>query len=340
MRWLKRILLGLIAVLAIAVSLGAVWHAWRGANDLERFPSPGELVDIGGRRLHLVCEGTGEPLVLIENGLTADFSAWDLVLPEIAKTTRVCIYDRAGLGFSDPSQHPTQARQVTEDFAALRAAAHLNGPTILVGWSAGGVFARHHIASRPDDIVGLVLVDSSHEQQGLRLPTWPNQEEIDKSFADMLRWCDRLEWTGLVRALGIYEQQMGNLNIPQAMREHVVAMFNRNGSCRGVAHEMEGFRADVRSTTPPQSLDDLPLVVLTRGRPSEAKDFPVAIEPVQIKEADDAWWTLQRELVALSTQSKQVKLNDSGHGIPFERPDAIVQAVSELVERFRQGAEL
>jgi pimeloyl-ACP methyl ester carboxylesterase len=128
-----------------------------------------QLVDIGGRHLALRCSGKGEPTVILEAGLTASSLSWHLVQPGIAEFTRVCSYDRANIGRSDPAQGPRTAQDAADDLAALLSAAHIPGPYILVGASFGGHIVRLFAAQHPGEIAGIVLVDASHEDQEARM---------------------------------------------------------------------------------------------------------------------------------------------------------------------------
>jgi pimeloyl-ACP methyl ester carboxylesterase len=126
------------------------------------------LVDVGGRRLHIVCSGSGSegaPTVLLEAGAGNDASVWERVQPEVARFARVCAYDRAGLGHSDPVAAPRTIAAVTEDLHALLTNAKVAGPYVLVGHSLGGILARLYASFYPNEVVGMVLVDSAHEDE-------------------------------------------------------------------------------------------------------------------------------------------------------------------------------
>ncbi len=190
-----------LAVLLVVLGVGGAAYQWSAsASDAKRFPMPGERIDIGGRALHLYCSGEGPVTVLLENGLGGNYSAWRLVQPSIAQFARVCNYDRAGLGWSDPSDRATRAEFVSDDLHKLVVAAGLKPPFVLVGWSAGGVFARRYYHDHPDGIIGMVFVDSSQEQQRHRLAE-PGDTQKQQREADYeLRACRALAWSGLVRA--------------------------------------------------------------------------------------------------------------------------------------------
>jgi pimeloyl-ACP methyl ester carboxylesterase len=124
---------------------------------------PQRLVDVGGRRLNLVCTGKGSPTVILEAGMLADSTAWRRVQPAISLTTRVCSYDRAGMGFSDPAGAPRDASAIVRDLHALLTTGGVAGPYVLVGWSSGGLFTRLYQYRYPSDVAGLVEVDPDTE---------------------------------------------------------------------------------------------------------------------------------------------------------------------------------
>ncbi len=138
-------------------------HDGRGSAALDA------LVDVGGgRKLHINCTGTslsGIPTVVLESGAGNDSSVWNRVQPEVSKFTRVCSYDRAGLGTSDPVPAPRTIVAVTEDLHTLLLNSKVNGPYILVGHSLGGILVRLYASYYPAEVAGMVLVDSSHEDE-------------------------------------------------------------------------------------------------------------------------------------------------------------------------------
>jgi pimeloyl-ACP methyl ester carboxylesterase len=122
-----------------------------------------KVFDIGGRGLFLLCEGKGSPTVLLESGMGDSISTWQRVMPALSEQTRVCAYDRAGLGFSDPpTVRPRTSQDIALDLHKLLAVAGEAGPYVLVGHSIGGLHVRVFAAEFPDEVVGVVLVDSSH----------------------------------------------------------------------------------------------------------------------------------------------------------------------------------
>lgn len=166
LRWTKRIALGLLAVAAFILILGACYQAVVGNVDQAQYPAPGRLIDIGGARLHLHCVGNGSPTVVLEAGLGLGMVTWRYVQEPISQITRVCAYDRAGYGWSEPGALPRTSSRISTELRTLLERAGVNGPYVLVGHSLGGLYARYYAAAHLSDVHGMVLVDSSHEDQG------------------------------------------------------------------------------------------------------------------------------------------------------------------------------
>lgn len=159
-----------ILLIFIVVNVFSLRAPAQTVNDEGRASSSfDKLVDVGGgRRLHVVCSGTsmaGKPTIILESGFGSPSSVWDRVQPEVAKFARVCSYDRAGLGTSDKVSAQRTLVQVTEDLHAMLVSAKVPGPYILVGHSLGGMLVRLYASYYPAEVVGMVLVDSAHEDE-------------------------------------------------------------------------------------------------------------------------------------------------------------------------------
>ena len=183
-RWL---LYPVLAVLAIA-AVGGGYETVRESLDARAYPMPGQLVDVGGHRLHLHCTGTGSPTVVLEpgqGGVSSDL-AW--IAPAVAHDTTVCVYDRAGRGWSDAADNPQDGAQIAADLHTLLDRAHVPGPYVLAGHSFGGLYVLSFAAQFPDQVAGLVLLDSTAPKPGPALPT--NTGPTASSVASP-PWCPR-----------------------------------------------------------------------------------------------------------------------------------------------------
>lgn len=204
LRWTTRLRGGLLALLILLASAGALYQ-WRAtAWDRQEHPPPDELVDIGDHRLHLYCTGTKRPAVILESGAINTYLTWARVQPEVARFTRVCSYDRAGHGWSSPIDEPQRSTDVAADLRQLLREAGVDPPYVLAGHSRGGLHVRTFRARYPETVAGLVLIDSAHEQFYPRVPP-AYHEALDEqgSIFAVARW---LAPIGVVRLLGLPEQ--------------------------------------------------------------------------------------------------------------------------------------
>src|SRR5512134_1496970 len=149
----------LVILLVVLILVGAVYESSAEASDARAYPPPGRLVDVGGYRLHINCTGMGSPTVVIEAGWGDSSAAWGWVQPEVARTTRICTYDRAGMGWSEVSPRPRTAREFAKELHTLLANANETGPYVLVGHSMGGFTMLVYAHDYPAEVSGLVLVD-------------------------------------------------------------------------------------------------------------------------------------------------------------------------------------
>ena len=168
MRRTGKALLWLVVALLVLAIIGVIYQAF--ATEIYRriYPPPGELVDVGGHSLHINCVGEGSPTVILESGLGATSVDWANIQPEVADTTRVCAYDRAGSGWSEPGPGPGDPQQIAGELHTLLGNAGIDGPYVLVGHSFGGLYVRMYAYQYPNEVEGMVLVDSSHPEQSAR----------------------------------------------------------------------------------------------------------------------------------------------------------------------------
>ena len=156
----RRALYPVVAVMVLA-AVGGMAETLARAADKQSLAMPGQTYDVGGRRLHLSCTGSGSPTVVLQGGLAEMSSSWARIAPAAGRTTRVCAYDRAGQGWSDDAPHPQDGREVAADLHAVLARGGEDGPFVLVGHSTGGGFAMAYAAQYPEQVAGMVLLDPS-----------------------------------------------------------------------------------------------------------------------------------------------------------------------------------
>lgn len=325
MWWLKRVGLALVTlILVIGAAIFVIGASAKTALKA-KYPPIGQMVDVGGYRLHLYCQGTGSPTVVMDGGAGHTGLYWSLVQPEIAKSVRTCVYDRAGYGWSEKSPQPRSVNTMVSELHTLLSNANIAGPYVLVGHSLGGIIARQYAQSYPQDVVGMVLVDSAQEQQIKRFP-----EEMVSANAkglEQFRRLERLIATGLPALNPSRVPLEGNLptTSAEAYRALVLSDPKHLATLRGEIEALE--RGDTESV---KTLGDLPLVVLSHGR-LDPESVSVDISPEVQEQYEQAWQELQVELASLSSSSKRIVAEQSGHNIHLEQPELVINAIYEVM---------
>ena len=303
---------------------GCVFQNIAESRDMKEFPPPGKLVVVNDHLIHINCQGKGSPVVIIEQGLYGTSWHWENVQRQMAKKTKVCGYDRPGLGYSEPVDKLIPAREVAKNLNQLLKVGHLvNENILLVGWSAGGLYAREYYNHYPQRVVGMVLVDSSHDQQG--------PSEI--SFRMVLH--KYLSPLGIARVSGLVKKEIVSSGLPEELIPRQVALYSRSHVAAAMLNESKAFNADLSRHQAPRNLGDLPLLVISRGKPVEEY---LGVSPENIEEARASrakWMKLQNELAALSTNSKHIIATKSGHNIHVDQPDLLVSEINGFIEALR-----
>lgn len=316
LRWMRYLLTGIVILLIALACIGAVYEAIESHRDRRHFHPPGLLVDIGGYRLHLYCTGEGSPTVILEAGGGNPWLSWHKVQPQVAQFTRVCAYDRAGLGWSDPSPKPRTTKVIAEELHTLLHNAGVAGPFVLVGHSLGGMDARMFASQYASEVVGMVLVDSSHPDQEDRFP--PEAKKLSAGSRYVIRAMQLTLPIGLPRLLA-------SRSVPPEVRPEFCAVFCRKQFFAAVQAEAAAQQENSAQVRALGALGDLPLMVLSHD-PDKVK-FPGNLtEPV-----NRAWGEMQEELAHLSTNGVRLVVKGSGHDIPIDKPEAVVDAIRKVV---------
>jgi pimeloyl-ACP methyl ester carboxylesterase len=168
--WIRRGLMWTIAGLLTLALIGVIYQAIATQIYQRTYSPPGEMVDAGTHNLHINCLGEGSPTVILEAANLGMSAHWVRVQQQVAQATRVCAYDRAGLGWSERGPEPRDARQISSELHTLLKGADTDGPYVLAGHSYGGLYARMYAARYPEEVAGVVMVDSSHPEQFTRSP--------------------------------------------------------------------------------------------------------------------------------------------------------------------------
>jgi pimeloyl-ACP methyl ester carboxylesterase len=319
---LKRGFIGLSISIVVLAALGAIYQILATRADQQNYPAPGQLIDIGGYRLHLYCTGEnseGWPTVILEQALGGISAGWARVQPTIAQTTRVCSYDRAGMGWSDPSREPRDAEHIATELHSLLHNAAVPTPYVLVGTSFGGLYVRMYADKYPEDVTGMVLLDSSHPAQ-LRT--------LYESFADIYTIAPWLARIGGIRIMGLFQPDSG---LPAPQNEALKASFSATKDWDAQSAEFLASPANSDQVRNLKSFGDMPLFVLT----ATEHDSP----PDQEKQ----WQEWQNELALLSNNSVHQVVDGADHTSFWRDPEIAklsVTAILQVVEAARTGERL
>lgn len=331
-RWMKWIAAGLAALLLLVIGAGALYEAL-GRRDAERrYPPRGAMVDIGGRRMHIDCRGTGSPTVILESGLGSGGTLdWTLVHDRIAQDTRTCAYDRAGIMWSDPKDTPQDAAAVALDLDALLRADRISGPLVLVGHSIGGPYIRTYVGRHGDQVAGLVMVDASHPDQVARLGKVVKADVHPGQVSRMLHGASALSWTGIVRFVASGKDIP---KLPHDASAKIAAYADR--SVAGMASEVDGFDRTMDQARAVRSFGNRPLIVLTAMAPhTAAQRAALKITPEEGARVKQVWKQMNAEQARLSTRGRQEIVPDADHYIQIDRPDTVIAAVRAVVAMVR-----
>ena len=322
---------------------------------LAAFARPHQLVDIGGgRRLNLFCTGEGRHTVLLEAG-GSDWSAiWGLVQPQLEGDARICSYDRAGLGYSDPAIGPRSPNAIVADLHALIRAAGLTTPLVLVGHSLGGFNVKLYAALHPEDVAGLVLVDPSEERTAERFRPWlvarlgpvaaARIELRDIDGIRFLMW--RYERCAAAareapldpasityrRCTDPVRPRLGPAIAAERLRLQVTEAYQSAQSSEIANSVYGGDQADsvYRTLFQGRPFGDRPLVVLTHGLFDAADPADAADHAGMVR--------LHRQSAALSRRGTHRVVPGTSHNIEIDAPEAVVEAVREVLAQLRSGA--
>ena len=336
------VLLGTLAMLLVA---GAVYQIIETRRDRRRFPPPGRLVRFNKRRMHIHVTGEGTPTVVFESGMGASCMSWTQVQPDVAQFSRAVSYDRAGHGWSDPASEPRTAQQIAQELHALLDAAAAPGPYVLVGHSFGGYVVRAFARLYPDDVAGMVLVDSIHPAEW-EMPT-PEQLRVIKvglRYAWIAAWFARLGFVRfcLARVAGgspqlawaatsafgagvssAVQRIAGEIRkLPAPILPVVRALWSQPKNFTSLGQYVAALPVSAAQAAAVGSLGDLPLVVLSGDHHA----------------APYIDW--QRDLARISSRGRYLVASDSGHWIHLDHPELVTRVIREVVTAARSAGQM
>lgn len=328
-------------LLLVLMGTGVTYEVLARKQAAKDFPPPGNMIDIGGRRIHLDCRGAGSPTVIFESGWGTEGSlSWSSIHDEVAKNTRACAYSRAGIMWSDPKDAPQNGQAIAEDLHATLRQAGEQGPFILVGHSMGGPYMMIYTKHFGEEVAGLVFVDASHPEQYLRYNitrplSW--KQKMQEKF-EVLQWktAAMLRWVGVARFLATYEVREPN----QVERDDQAIKAYASTSISAAIKEYEAFEQTLVEAGTFRQLGNRPTFVLTAMQPYSPEnitDWEITEE--QARQGQEMWKQMHDEMAAWSTQSQHQLVLDASHYIQRDRPDIVIAAINSVIEQVRRNAK-
>jgi pimeloyl-ACP methyl ester carboxylesterase len=329
MRRIGLALLGLIVVLLALAVLGAIYQAIATELAERAYPPPGEMVDVGGYSLHINCVGQGSPTVILDAGSGLFSAQWVRVQRQVSATTRVCAYDRAGMGWSEMGPDPRDAQQITSELHTLLGKAGIEGPYVLVGHSFGGMYMQTYAARYPDEVAGVALVDSSTDpDQFSQRPEAQDSQEPQKQTSavgsQLVRFGVSLPARlGIVRLLSKLDPASTELPPQQRAQTDALTPSRR---------EFTTFVLEFLA----------PTQTLRLGSPGSLGNTPLAVVTAP-KQAEPGWLKHQDKLATLSSNSIHGVVKGATHeSLLYEKRDAQATsaAIVEVVAAVRNDRPL
>ena len=342
-KWCKKIGLGFLCMVVFLLMIGAAYQWINTKIDEKRYPATGQMIDVGGYKLHLQSKGSGGPAVVIDTGLGDISATWSPIQSEIAKFTQVVTYDRAGIGWSESSPFPRTSQQIVHELHELLTRAHIPKPYILVGHSFGGINVQLYAATYPEDVQGLVLVDSGHEEQPEKLPPLPQGKKISRLFS-LYDLSPNLVYItsvlGISRIfshldLGDFKSLVPCSDSEAQMRLALTSttkhVYSVNLECNLSNESLQQLKKTDRSL-----INDLPCFVLELKRAMQLSNHKLSEEEqVAVHEWEKIWKGFQRDTASKFHNSRLIVAEKSDHLIQWHQPELIVHCVKELVNEKR-----
>lgn len=324
MEWL--LLLGKIVAwfIAVIIALSVIGFAYQGiAVKLDDRIPPGELVTVSGRTMHLLCLGKQSgPTIILEAGGSNSSITSRRIQSEIAEFARVCAYDRAGYGFSDPVLQNRTFDEISEDLDELLVGADIAPPYILLGESMGGLMARNYYRLHPEKVAGVMLLDAAEE-----VHTFGRLDKLKgmQSTASTTSWFARI---GLIRLLLKLVPEKAGIpaDLSTERRAEIVAEYSRPEFFKSAVKELEAYFStplEMQKAGGFGSLGSIPTIVVTHGEPLTGSQAFL----------EEGWREAQIRLTTLSSDSNLVVAEQSGHAISLDQPELVVKLARDLVER-------
>lgn len=329
----RSLALGALSLFAALVSVRADAAP---ALDPSPYLHPQRLIDVGGRRMNLYCTGHGSPTVVLGPDGDDGTPAWRFVQPQLAKRTRVCSYDSAGIGFSDPVTTTLDASSAVTDLHRLLARGGIAPPYVIVGYSLSGLYARLYADRYPHDVVGMVLVAPNVPDQRKRLSAI--SPALARALAQAVpfdRQCTAAAERGQMHpgtpAYAACMYTPPDPTLPKALKDLIHRQWSRPSTWRNYSSADRETASAAQIIGEQQDYGDMPLIVLTTTKDIASLPIPGAQREVLAR----AWVSWHQAIAKLSRRGADFIVDGSTQSVPIDRPAAVVSAIGEVVDQAR-----
>jgi pimeloyl-ACP methyl ester carboxylesterase len=327
----ERIVLSVVVLVAATLALSSAYNVIAMQIFRATHPAPGSFYQVNGHKMHLYCTGSGSPTIVLEAGwgVSTPVLGWGNFQPDLDKITRVCSYDRAGLGWSEPQPGPGDADHTAANLHELLAQAGVTGPIVLLSHSWGGIYVRDYLTHYPANVQGIILMDSSTPDQTKRVAAVAGPQ--DDSHLALLILIDRLIYSaGIPRLMGAckptagWEPSAGKALGQDGCRMHFDALLN----------EYKNFDASSAETLHSGPFGDLPLLIISHDPAAGAGSN----EPPEALKLEPLYAQMQEEQKQLSTHSLRIIAKNSGHEVHTDRKALVLSRVQLFIAQLRGAA--
>lgn len=325
----ERVLLSVVILVCVLLAGSSAYNAVALRYYRALYPPPGKIYSVNGHDMHLYCTGEGSPTIVLDAGSGEDSLVWGKVQPYLSKTTRVCSYDRAGMGWSTPGPAPRDADTIAGELHALLQQAGIGSPIVLMGHSLAGLYIRAYASRYPEDVAGLIFVDASS----------PLQEEQGSAELRAHVSISKYLYYSLVAAYA--------LGVPRLMG-YCSSVPGFDGPTGKMAVELQcgllwsewrreytSIRRSGEETINTGPYGNLPVLIFSED-PQKMKQT-AGVPPKLALEMSVAWNQHQENLKHLSTRSRRIIAKGSGHIIPIDRADLINREVPIFIQEIRNN---
>ncbi|MGG4144018.1 alpha/beta hydrolase [Paenibacillus algorifonticola] len=323
-RWKKLALLTSAAFLLL-IGSGFIYEWIASEQAGKKYAPPGQLVDVGGHKLHINMAGSGSPTILLEAGSGETSLSWRDIPEQLASFATVVSYDRAGYAWSETATKVRTGEQIVEELHTALDEAGISGPYLMVGHSLGGMYARLFAETYADEVSGLVLIDARPEND--ERETLPILEQENFGGNPPVWMLKLLKSSGAFRLFGDF--LLEGLVAPEDRQLFInVIATPRYFEAKEAEAELAYLTEDaIRG----QQLGNLPVKIIARGVPQDYASFGISEDGG--KKLEDIWQAGQREMLNISSDSELIIAEKSGHMVIHDEPELIVQTIRSMLSR-------